>query len=995
MQRLLLSAAFIAAVSATALAQTSAPESSETKSSGFASGLEVRDALSTWRADHGANWLSIFAGDTGYSRFVYGGSTAAPFTPYTDADFETLGRLYLDEAYDLMGISTGQLELDSVDFLPLGLIGTTDKTSVQFQQFVNGVPVDRGFVNALFNQSGQLLSLDTVGLPDSVLPSNATPTITAERAERFAVQVFQDETGLEALDISVDGLVIAQDETAKLRTGALAWKVRVGNETEGEEPKASMYSISAQGALRVIRSDNEIHFFDVGGNVKSLVTTGELPDLPGNPPVALPAGYMRITSAAGTVFSNADGNFNFPGVTGPLNVTFTYNGTFNNVDNDNGGEYSKTVSLATGTGNSVFLNQPASAQITSQATPFNAINQMRDWTRGINPTDSMADFVANANVNINSTCNAFFNGSSTNYYLAGGGCAATSYDNVVWHEMGHWMNVNYGSGNGSDGFGEGNADVFAMFQSDSPIIGKDFCGSGCNIRTGLNSRQFCGDSSPGCYGQVHADGEVLMGAMWKLRERLNTTLGGAAGDFTADLLFNSWMNAYNDGQIKTIIEEHWLVLDDNDGDIGNGTPNHGDIDGGFKDQGFPGHKLSFVSIANVTEPVDTQDENGPYGVSAVITPVTGTAITSATLVYIVNGGFPQIVPLTQATANRWHATIPGQSSPNKIEWYMTADNDLGQSQSYPSDAPTEMAKFEIGTLQVFHFEDFEGGSDNGWTHAQVATQDDWQRGTPVGAAGDPGSAYSGANIWANDLGLSGWNGIYQPNVNNYLLSPNINLAGSSGAKLVYQRWLTVEEGIFDNAEISINGNKVWNNPANGNLIDSAWLEHEVDISAYDGQTVQVEYRLKSDGGLEFGGWNIDDFSIQTQGLSPTVGLPTHYGSGTVGSTIPTIDSLGQIPSIGNNDFAVALKSAPSETTAFVAFGFSQLSLPLLGITQLVLPGTIFTGTTDLFGQYIVSMPVPNDPMFIGLSVYFQSLVVDAGGPSGFSATNGLHAIVQP
>ena len=199
----------------------------------------------------------------------------------------------------------------------------------------------------------------------------------------------------------------------------------------------------------------------------------------------------------------------------------------------------------------------------------------------------------------------------------------------------------------------------------------------------------------------------------------------------------------------------------------------------------------------------------------------------------------------------------------------------------------------------------------------------------------------------------------------------------------------------DNAEISINGNKVWNNPANGNLLDSAWLEHEVDISAYDGQTVQVEYRLKSDGGLEFGGWNIDDFSIQTQGLSPTVGLPTHNGSGTVGSTSPTIDSLGQIPSIGNNDFAVALKNAPSETTAFVAFGFSQLSLPLLGITQLVLPGTIFTGTTDLFGQYIVSIPVPNDPMFIGLPVYFQSLVVDAGGPSGFSATDGLHVIVQP
>ena len=78
------------------------------------------------------------------------------------------------------------------------------------------------------------------------------------------------------------------------------------------------------------------------------------------------------------------------------------------------------------------------------------------------------------------------------------------------------------------------------------------------------------------------------------------------------------MNAYDDGQIKTIIETHWLTLDDDDGNIDNGTPNYAHIDAGFRDQGFPGFTLPAVSFANVTQLPDTLDETGPYIVDADI-----------------------------------------------------------------------------------------------------------------------------------------------------------------------------------------------------------------------------------------------------------------------------------------------------------------------------------------------------------------------------------------
>jgi hypothetical protein len=321
--------------------------------------------------------------------------------------------------------------------------------------------------------------------------------------------------------------------------------------------------------------------------VNSNSTPGTKPDTSTNPEIPRPMRYMRVTSSAGTVFTDANGVFNFAGATGPLSCTFFYDGTFNNVDNDAGSEYSLVSSL-TGTGNSVLMNPTSTATITSQSNAFYAVNEDRDWIRAANPADNKADFVHDANVNQASTCNAFYDGASINFFSAGGGCNNTAYSTVITHEDGHWMNDQYGSGNGFDGFGEGNADVLAMYVHDNPIVGDDFFTTGGDIRTGLNLRQYCGDGNGGCYGEVHADGEVLMGVLWKVRANLNTSLGNTLGDTTSNLLWSGWMNAYNQTTIHSVIETQWLTLDDDNGNLGDGTPNVNEIDAAFVTQGFPG-----------------------------------------------------------------------------------------------------------------------------------------------------------------------------------------------------------------------------------------------------------------------------------------------------------------------------------------------------------------------------------------------------------------------
>ena len=207
------------------------------------------------------------------------------------------------------------------------------------------------------------------------------------------------------------------------------------------------------------------------------------------------------------------------------------------------------------------------------------------------------------------------------------------------------------------------------------------------------------------------------------------------------------------------------------------------------------------------------------------------------------------------------------------------------------DIPTQSASF-ASSLQAARGEaahrDFEAVADEGWTHGQDATQDDWQHDVANGKAGDPGSAFSGQRLWGNDLGPSGFNGAYQPNVSNWLRSPVIDLTGTQNVFVRYRRWLTVEDGLYDQAQIRVNGVVVWQNTTGtpgddeNHMLDTAWMRHTVDVTAEaaGNASVQIEFRLISDDGLNFGGWNLDDFSLVS--LEP-IGSPLRSNLGSAGT----------------------------------------------------------------------------------------------------------------
>jgi len=261
---------------------------------------------------------------------------------------------------------------------------------------------------------------------------------------------------------------------------------------------------------------------------------------------------------------------------------------------------------------------------------------------------------------------------------------------------------------------------------------------------------------------------------------------------------------------------------------------------------------------------DTSDNMTKRPVVASV--IASEGVQSVELVWSNGGEGEVVVPMT-ATGNpdEYAATIPAHPHGVVISYYLRATDGIGTVETLPETAPASLFSYTAIPEQIWFFDDMEGGA-NGWTHEQIATQDDWMLG-PANQQGDnpydPLTAWSGENIWGNDLNPPGFQGNYADNVHNLLRSPSIDLSAATGTILRYRRCLSVENGTYDRATLEVAGVPIWQNPVGSDFVDAGWVSHEIDVSAIaDGKpSAQIVFRLQSDGYVTFGGWNIDDVEL--------------------------------------------------------------------------------------------------------------------------------------
>jgi hypothetical protein len=303
-----------------------------------------------------------------------------------------------------------------------------------------------------------------------------------------------------------------------------------------------------------------------------------------------------------------------------------------------------------------------------------------------------------------------------------------------------------------------------------------------------------------------------------------------------------------------------------------------------------------------------------------------------------------------------------------VNYHFEAPHSGGSTLRFPANG--ELRYQMNGDVQLYA-QDFESGAP-GWTHAMVATQDDWHIGDPAGLSGtgwvDPQTAAGGVSVYGNDLGntINGqaYNGAYQNNVNNYLLSPVINCSGRTNVRLRFKRWLTVQASPNDNATISVNSVPVWTNPSTGNLVDTSWQAVDLAIPQADNNpAVRIEWRLVTNASTVFGGWNIDDVEVVAAGPTPPA--------------LVTIMRLQPEQSAVGSPLSLVVTTPPSKPL-LVAFAFSPGPTLLPGIPPLQVGGELLTifAISNAFGVHTQTFPSPPSAPATGFYLYGHTLSFD-------------------
>jgi hypothetical protein len=441
----------------------------------------------------------------------------------------------------------------------------------------------------------------------------------------------------------------------------LAWQIRPRFE---EDPGHWEILVDAhRGEVLAFEDTNQYATTrEVKGGVYPVSNDGTSPD--GLEQAGWPMPFDRVTNAGAQLITNSGGNL-------PIcvdgTITSSLDGKLVGVS-DTCGPISlpSTGDIDFGTSGGTDCTTPGlggSGNTHSARTSFYELNRIKEQARGQLPANPWLQEQLTANVNITSSCNAFWNGATVNFYRSGGGCANTGeLAGVIDHEWGHGMDDNDANPMISNP-GEGIADIYAYLRLDTSCIGRGFepgsnCGGfgdPCTICDGVRDIDYAkrqsgqphdvnwidaacgnGNSTP-CRGSTHCEGAVYAEAVYDLVNRdlavtmdhntaleLGTRLtyfgAAAVGDWFQCVTPYGGCNA--DGGYL-----NYLAADDDNGNLNDGTPHMSAIFAAFdrhgiacdsptvQDSGCPGTPATAPSVS--ASPLDR-------GASLSWSPVAGT-----------------------------------------------------------------------------------------------------------------------------------------------------------------------------------------------------------------------------------------------------------------------------------------------------------------------------------------------------------------------------------
>ncbi len=553
---------------------------------------------------------------------------------------ETIARGYLPRVAHLLGVNPKDLVLNQ------GRSGQPAEHVwfVDFDVTSGGIPIDGARVVFRVN-NGNLIQFGTENLPSSLA---RTPAAKLSRDQALAAlegylgsfsgsETFLDPGSLRLVTVAEEDAPGRGFAFGRGRGLAAVWQL-----TFRQEGSSGTWSAKVDARTgEVLDFKDANHYAQVTGGAKILGVSNNLP-----------APFANLSSGG---FTNAAGVYTFGGGT----VTSTLSGQYVRVSDSCGaislaGNASGDIAFGTSTGTNCTTPGVGGAGNTHAArTQYYHLNRAKEQARGWLPSNTWLNAQLTANVNINQTCNAFWNGSTVNFYRSGGGCGNTGeIEGVALHEYGHGLDSNDGNGSSPDnGTGETYGDFTAALGTHTSCIGPGFLtsncggyGDACTACTGVRDIDWAKHSSNTphtvanftqprcptsatyrgpCGREGHCESYISSEALWDLANRDLPSPGSGAAWSIVDRLWylsrstataafactasGTWTsNGCNTGSLwKTM-----RAVDDDDGNLSNGTPHGGALFAAFNRHGIacttdPGANVTFAGCAAPAVPALT------------------------------------------------------------------------------------------------------------------------------------------------------------------------------------------------------------------------------------------------------------------------------------------------------------------------------------------------------------------------------------------------------
>ncbi len=794
---------------------------------------------------HG-NWAMQVNERTGLIRQGWGGSAYVGM-PIDDVSAGELAKTFIQSEFDLLGVPIEDLILQSAKH-------SLNRWVVHFGQRYNDLEVFGSLVTVAISDRGNVVLFRCDYFPG--IDISPVPSLSKEAAKLAA------QAGLSSAEyrFTDPGLTVIPLPVESGFDYRLAYRLEI----KSDEPSRWLTIVDAQSG-EVLYRKSLIYYDTVDGYISGQIYEAT----PFDPLTTMPFEFEVVNiDQVGQVYTDQEGFFTAE-VDGPETRDFNteLRGHFVNVNNADGADAIYNGEITPG--DTLYFEWDISTARADERNGFFHTNVIHDFIKAIDPGFTLLDFALPCNVNINQTCNAYWDGSSINFFRRGGGCENTGeIADVIYHEYGHGItDFQYRPQSPSGAQHEGWSDYIAATITNQPLVGRGFFGEGTYIRSVDNDNRYPDDWT----GESHNDGLILGGALWDLREALDPRVT------YCDTLFHFARYYYSTNYWDYLI--HILLVDDDDDDLYNGTPNSEAILAAFEL-----HGIEPAGATIIHEPLgDTDDDSNPYPVIATITSPVFPIDEDLVFVHyrIARDDVFQDIQMTPtANPDEFSASIPAQPRGTLIEYYISATDVVERQFFHPAGAPDRAHIFAIGEPTVIEFDDLE--TETGWQVDSIgddATSGIWERVDPNGTYSDddPSFPYQPEDDHTPDPGIfcfvTGQHPLGDPNngANDVdsgkttLFTPIYDLEGQENVLIEYYRWYTIRTSLDDTffVDISNDGGDRWTNLEMVTSTENYWQKSRFLLEQFVEPTSEIQLRFvaidRIPGSLVEAG--IDDFAI--------------------------------------------------------------------------------------------------------------------------------------